>query len=50
ADDDRARFEAIARAHAGNVSAISRELGTSRSQVRRLEKKYALDLDALRRR
>jgi DNA-binding NtrC family response regulator len=47
-DEERARFLAIAKAHKGNASAIGRELGTSRSQVRRLGKRFEIDLDALR--
>jgi transcriptional regulator with PAS, ATPase and Fis domain len=49
-DRDRARFLAVARAHGGNVSAMSREFRTSRSQIRRLERKYRIELEALRRR
>jgi two-component system, NtrC family, response regulator AtoC len=46
--DERARFLAVARAHHGNVSAIARELATSRSQVRRLAERWEIDLDHLR--
>jgi transcriptional regulator with PAS, ATPase and Fis domain len=46
---DRDRFVAIARANAGNTTAIAQALGTSRSHVRRLAQKYEVDLGALRR-
>jgi transcriptional regulator of acetoin/glycerol metabolism len=35
---------AAAAAHAGNVTAMARSLGTSRSQVRRLARRYGVDL------
>ncbi len=41
-------FVALLRKHEGNVSQVARELGTSRSQVRRLAKRYDVDLDELR--
>jgi pSer/pThr/pTyr-binding forkhead associated (FHA) protein len=41
-------FVALLKKHEGNVSQVARELGTSRSQVRRLAKRYDVDLDALR--
>jgi two-component system response regulator AtoC len=47
---ERARFLSLARAHHGNITEIGRALGTSRSQVRRLAQKYAIDIDALRKR
>ena len=46
--DERARFVEVARTHRGNVSAIGRELGTSRSQVRRLAARFGIDLDSLK--
>jgi DNA-binding NtrC family response regulator len=46
--DERARFVEVARTHHGNVSAIGRELGTSRSQVRRLAMRFGIDLDSLK--
>jgi two-component system response regulator PilR (NtrC family) len=49
ADDAPARFVELARRHHGNVSAIARELSTSRSQVRRLAARFGADLDALKR-
>ena len=45
---DRVRLEAALRAHAGNVSAVARDLGTSRSQVRRLAAKHGIDLETFR--
>ncbi len=45
---DRVRLEAALRAHGGNVAAVARELGTSRSQVRRLARRHGIDLDAFR--
>jgi transcriptional regulator of acetoin/glycerol metabolism len=41
-------FVALLKKHEGNVSQVARELGTSRSQVRRLAKRYDVDLEALR--
>jgi DNA-binding NtrC family response regulator len=41
----RARFAAAVAAHHGNVSALARALGTSRSQVRRLAQRYGVDLE-----
>jgi two-component system response regulator AtoC len=49
APDPRARLLATATRHGGNVSAIARELGTSRTQVRRLARKHGLDLSTYRR-
>ncbi|HTJ45383.1 MAG TPA: sigma 54-interacting transcriptional regulator [Kofleriaceae bacterium] len=46
--DERARFVEVAKAQRGNVSAIGRELGTSRSQVRRLATRFGIDLDSLK--
>ena len=45
---DEATFVHLARLHAGNVSAMARALGTSRSQVRRLAQRLGVTLDALR--
>ena len=45
---DRERFLALARAHRGNVSGLSRALGRSRRQVYRYAEGFGVDLDALR--
>ncbi len=45
---DEASFAQLARTHGGNVSAIARALGTSRSQVRRLAQRLGVELEALR--
>ncbi len=45
---DSTRFRELASEHAGNVTTLSRALGTSRSHVRRLAARYACDLDAFR--
>jgi two-component system response regulator AtoC len=45
----RETFLYAARKHRGNASAIARELHTSRSHVRRLAARFAVDLDELRR-
>jgi DNA-binding NtrC family response regulator len=42
--DDRARFMDLVRSHKGNVSALARALGTSRSHVRRLALRHGVDL------
>ncbi len=42
------RFLATVTAHKGNVTLIARALGTSRTQVRRLVKRYRIDLDQFR--
>jgi hypothetical protein len=42
------RFASLAREHGGNVSAMARALGTSRSHVRRLAQRYHVDLSAER--
>lgn len=47
ADTEAALRESLAR-HSGNVSATARDLGTSRSQVRRLAEKFGLDLSSFR--
>jgi transcriptional regulator of acetoin/glycerol metabolism len=41
---DREAFLEVVRAHQAKVSAIARALSTSRSQVRRLAKRYGVDL------
>jgi DNA-binding NtrC family response regulator len=46
--EERAKFVEVATRLLGNASAIARELSTSRTQVRRLAERYALDLEALR--
>jgi two-component system, NtrC family, response regulator AtoC len=48
-DDERARFLEVARRHDGNVTAMARDLATSRSQVRRLAQRLGVDLGRLRR-
>jgi transcriptional regulator with PAS, ATPase and Fis domain len=48
AKDDPSRFRELVVEHKGNVTALSRALGTSRSHVRRLAQRYACDLDAFR--
>jgi DNA-binding NtrC family response regulator len=48
ADAERARFVATAHRHAGNVTAMARELATSRSQVRRVAQRLGVDLTRLR--
>lgn len=45
---DSVRFRSLASEHAGNVTTLSRALGTSRSHVRRLARRYDCDLDAFR--
>jgi two-component system, NtrC family, response regulator AtoC len=42
--DGRARLARAAATHRGNITSIARELGTSRSQVRRLAKRHGIDL------
>jgi transcriptional regulator of acetoin/glycerol metabolism len=42
------RFASLAQEHGGNVSAMARALGTSRSHVRRLAQRYHVDLSAER--
>jgi len=41
-DDPRARLVALFAEHSGNVSAVARELRTSRSQLRRLMARYGI--------
>jgi transcriptional regulator of acetoin/glycerol metabolism len=45
---DQDAFAALVRVHKGNVAAVARALATSRSQVRRLAKRYGVDLEAER--
>jgi Sigma-54 interaction domain/FHA domain len=45
---ERERFIALVNEHAGNVSAMARALGTSRSHIRRLAQRYQVELDAAR--
>ena len=45
---ERERFVRLAHEHAGNVSAIARALGTSRTHVRRLARRCSVQLAALR--
>jgi two-component system, NtrC family, response regulator AtoC len=47
--DERTRFVELAKQVGGNVSALARELSTSRSQVRRLAARFGVDLEALKR-
>ena len=47
--DPRAHLVALLERHAGNVSAVARDLQTSRSHVRRLAARYQLDLENYRR-
>ena len=47
-EDARGELEALLRAHEGNVSAVARALGTSRSQVRRLAARHGLRPEAFR--
>lgn len=42
--DAEERLIGLARAHDGNIAAMARALGTSRSQVRRLLKRFAIDV------
>jgi DNA-binding NtrC family response regulator len=46
--DDKARLVQLLRAHEGNLSAVARALGTSRSQVRRLLERHDIDLAQFR--
>ena len=46
--DGKARLLAAATAHRGNVTKIAEALGTSRSQVRRLAQRHAIDLARFR--
>ncbi len=45
---DRERFVELARQHRGNVTALARALHTSRTHVRRLARRHAVDLEAER--
>jgi transcriptional regulator with AAA-type ATPase domain len=49
AQDPRAALEAALRRHEGNITAVARALGTSRSQVRRLAERFGIDLATFRR-
>jgi transcriptional regulator of acetoin/glycerol metabolism len=44
----RERLQALLRTHRGNVSAVARAMGTSRSQVRRLAARQGVDLEGYR--
>jgi DNA-binding NtrC family response regulator len=46
--DPKAHLVALLERHSGNVSAVARDLQTSRSHVRRLAARYAVDLEAFR--
>jgi len=48
--DGRERLVALLEKHAGNASAVARELATSRTQVRRLLSRHGLAYDQFRRR
>jgi transcriptional regulator with PAS, ATPase and Fis domain len=48
--ESEGRFLDLVREHDGNVSAVARALGTSRSQVRRIASRLQVDLADLRRR
>jgi DNA-binding NtrC family response regulator len=50
ADGERGRLAALLQKHDGNVSAVARELATSRSQVHRLLTRHGLATDSSRRR
>jgi transcriptional regulator with PAS, ATPase and Fis domain len=45
---DRERFVKLAHEHAGNVSAMARALGTSRTHVRRLARRHQVEVGAVR--
>jgi transcriptional regulator of acetoin/glycerol metabolism len=47
--DQEELLRALLARHRGNLSEVARELGTSRSQVQRLVKRWGIDLAALRR-
>jgi DNA-binding NtrC family response regulator len=47
-DERRTRLTALLESHRGNVSAVARELGTTRMQVHRWAKRYGLDLEKYR--
>src|SRR5262249_54464553 len=47
---DRDRLATLVAQHGGNVSAVARELGTSRTQVRRLLRRHAISSDEIKRR
>ncbi len=45
---EREKFASLVQEHGGNVSAMARALGTSRSQVRRLAQRYQIELESAR--
>jgi len=47
-DAERGALEAALRAHGGNISAVARALGTSRTHVRRLAARHRLDPSSFR--
>jgi transcriptional regulator of acetoin/glycerol metabolism len=48
-EEERARLDGLLKRHRGNTQAVADELGTSRSQIHRLVKKYGLVLAGYRR-
>src|SRR5262249_35117743 len=46
---ERGRLVAIIQKHGGNLSAVARELGTSRTQLYRLLTRYAISVEELKR-
>lgn len=46
--DQRSRVLELMKKHKGNLSAVARELATSRAQVRRLAKRYDIDPESFR--
>jgi DNA-binding NtrC family response regulator len=44
----RQRLTTLLKRHRGNVTLVARDLGTSRSQVRRLAERHGLDVDSFR--
>ncbi len=48
AQRERERLISLLHEHGGNVSAVARALGTSRTHVRRLAQRYQIELDAVR--
>ncbi len=48
AQRERERLIHLLHEHGGNVSAVARALGTSRTHVRRLAERYQIELDAVR--
>ncbi len=47
-DEQRTALEALLREHKGNVAAVARAMGTSRSQVHRMLKRFEIDPDSFR--